>query len=516
MKLTDHELLGDFDGTGSKPMIFRWLRFHPKGMLNGIVGFISLGKNRSNTEPGRSSGTIFNNRRPRLRISLVITVILGGLMGGLYLSVRVSQQDTSLLARVPRMITTPGGDTQRNSNQYQETVKLANQKNLASVENTSESYILIPEEVTETIRTEEITISLPWSGTDQTNLLDQNHESEMELGNDVQSRDNTRIANEKKITEELLAELNNTRNSEPSNMVSTSAEQVPSQKNKERAAQESSANFAPDLSQKGNSYQISNPENEISEKQSKYRLAVLNQMNAIANSLVVHAPETGFFTNRDEQKSSSSEPAKNFEPGSGNRENKQNQSNNNGVPDQRISAGSILYGEVIAEVSSDFSSPILVEITHGNYKGWRLVGQFNSVPSGKGLLVSFNRLVNLEGREFSVSALAIDGIEGQSLIASKVEPRLLQRYGPVFATSFISGLAESLAQPRATLGTIGNAQVLVEEPATLEQAGYAGLKNSFSALSSDIANYIPKGPLITIQSGHPVGILFTGSIVVLN
>ena len=470
-------------------------------MAKGLGGFFPIFKAPRTANTKEQSGTIYNYRKPKLRISLGIAVILVGLAGGIYLSIRATQQDTSHLARIPKMITTPGGDTQRNSDQYQETVKLANQKNIASVEDTSESYILIPEVVTETIQVEEISVLLPWSTSDQEILSDQTQESER----DALLQDKSPIANEKNTAEDLLAALNNSLNHETPLAPNALRENDPLQSQGEVTVLSSSTNFTPNQAQ-----------NDNSQKQSKYGLAVLNQMNAIANALVVQTPEAGFFTDPDDQNGTPTEPSTILgnSPALGTTDQNEGKDNEGSI--KRISAGSIFYAEVIAEVTSDFPGPILVEITQGSYKGWRLVGQFNTSPGGQGVLVSFNKLVDLTGQEFTASALAIDGIEGQSLIASKVEPRLLQRYGPVFATSFISGLAESLAQPRSTIGVIGNSQVLVAEPSTLEQAGYAGLKNSFSAISSDITNHIPRGPLITIQSGHPVGILFTGSTVNLN
>ena len=474
-------------------------------MAKGFGRFFPFFKAARAANTKEQGGTIFNYRKPKLRISLGIAVIMVGLAGGIYLSIRATQQDTSHLARIPRMITTPGGDTQRNSDQYQETVKLANQKNIASVEDTSESYILIPEVVTETIQVEEISVPLPWSTSDQEILSDQTQESEKELRRDALPQDKSPIANEKNTAEDLLAALNNSLQLDTPQIPNPLMENDSRQSQGEVTVLNNSTNFT------------SNPaQNDNSQKQSKYGLAVLNQMNAIANALVVQTPKAGFFTDPENQNGTSTDPSSILGNSSAYGTIDQNGGKDNEGSIKRISAGSIFYAEVIAEVTSDFPGPILVEITHGSYKGWRLVGQFNTSPGGQGVLVSFNKLVDLAGREFTASALAIDGIEGQSLIASKVEPRLLQRYGPVFATSFISGLAESLAQPRSTIGVIGNSQVLVAEPSTLEQAGYAGLKNSFSAISSDITNHIPRGPLITIQSGHPVGILFTGSTVNLN
>lgn len=477
--------------------------------VKSLVRSFSLIKAETNQKV--NSGKIIHSRKPRFRKSLGVAVILLGLVVGLYLSIRATKEDISHLARIPNMITTPGGDTQRNSNQYQETVKLANQKNLASIENTSDSYILIPEVVTEPIKTETISDPHPWSHTDQEIPPLQNQKSEPEMVGDYHAQDNTEITNKGNTSEDLLTELNYSLSSETSLPQTNIEEGVPTQASVSATSQWSNSGFTQNSIDEGISYQNLDGEKEATPQPSKYGLAVLNQMNAIANTLVVQTPKTGFFTDQTVQ--SANRPSPSVIYGDNSEEvfpDLDGESVNDGTI-QSIPAGSILYGEVMAEVTSDLPRPVLVEIINGTYKGWRLIGQFDISPGNRGGLVSFDRLVNLEGQEFPVKALAIDGFEGQSLIASKFEPRLLQRYGPVFATSFISGLAESLAQPRSTLGVIGDSQVVIEEPSTLEQAGYAGLAKSIDAISTDITSQRPRGPLITIQSGHPVGILFTSS-----
>ena len=490
-------------------MISRSISSRIVAFVEGLVRSFSLIRIKTNQKV--NDGKIIHSRKPRFQKSLGVAIILLGLGVGLYLSIRATKEDISLLARIPNMITTPGGDTQRNSNQYQETVKLANQKNLASIENTSDSYILIPEVVTETIETETISDPHPWSHADQEISPVQTQEFELEIVGDYHAQDNPEITNKGNTSEDLLAELNYSLNSEASLPQTNIEEGVPTQASVSATSQWSNSSFTQNSIDEGISYQKSDGEKEATLQQSKYGLAVLNQMNAIANALVVQTPKTGFFTDQAVQSANRSSPSVIYGEDS---EKVFPDLDGESVKDgtiQRIPAGSILYGEVMADVTSDLPGPVLVEITNGIYEGWRLIGQFDTPPGSRGALVSFDRLVNLEGQEFPVKALAIDGFEGQSLIASKFEPRLLQRYGPVFATSFISGLAESLAQPRSTLGVIGNSQVVIEEPSTLEQAGYAGLTKSINAISTDITSQRPRGPLITIQSGHPVGILFTSS-----
>lgn len=177
-----------------------------------------------------------------------------------------------------------------------------------------------------------------------------------------------------------------------------------------------------------------------------------------------------------------------------------------------IAAGDVVYGEVIATVNSDMPMPVIVEVTTGEYKGARLRGTFDTDNISGKIVVSFSQMTN-GNITVPVSALAVDGFTADSSLRSGIERRYLQRFGSVFATTFIEGLAEGLAEPDTTVLTDsnGNNQV-VREQRTTEEAAWNGVNDAISVINRDVMANTPKGPKIYLHSGYPVGILFVDDL----
>lgn len=177
-----------------------------------------------------------------------------------------------------------------------------------------------------------------------------------------------------------------------------------------------------------------------------------------------------------------------------------------------IAAGDLMYGEVIATVNSDTPLPVLAEITTGPHKGARMRGTFESDPISGKLMVNFSQMTKGDVT-VPVSAVAVDGFTADSAVRSGIERRYLQRYGTVFAATFIEGLAEGKAEPekRILQNSDGDERV-VEEKRTSEEALWNGIQKSVSAISGDLTASAPKGPKIYLHSGYPVGILFLNDL----
>ena len=177
-----------------------------------------------------------------------------------------------------------------------------------------------------------------------------------------------------------------------------------------------------------------------------------------------------------------------------------------------VAAGDVMYGEVIATVNSDAQMPVLVEVTTGKYKGARLRGTFATDNVSGKLVVSFSQMTNGDVT-VPVSALAVDGYTSDTSVRSGIDRRYLKRYGTVFATTFIEGVAEGLAEPEKTVLTDqnGNNQI-VEEKRTTEESLWNGVNEAVGVINRDIMAARPEGPKIYLHSGYPVGILFVDDL----
>lgn len=177
-----------------------------------------------------------------------------------------------------------------------------------------------------------------------------------------------------------------------------------------------------------------------------------------------------------------------------------------------VAAGDVLYGEVVATVNSDAQMPVIVQVTTGEHKGARLLGTFSTDNVSGKLVVSFSQMTN-GNVTVPVSALAIDGYSADTTVRSGIEKRYLKRYGTVFATTFIEGVASGLAEPKKTVLTDqnGNNQVVADKRTT-DESLWNGVSAAVGVINEDIMAGRPKGPKIYLHSGYPVGVLFVDDL----
>ena len=101
--------------------------------------------------------------RLKSRKALVIGAVALGIGGTGYFALSDGAEVPSRLARVPPMDTTPGGQRQRESERYQETLQVANELNADNAVRAGNSFIPIPEDLTESINPPLEVGTAPWS-----------------------------------------------------------------------------------------------------------------------------------------------------------------------------------------------------------------------------------------------------------------------------------------------------------------------------------------------------------------
>lgn len=183
-----------------------------------------------------------------------------------------------------------------------------------------------------------------------------------------------------------------------------------------------------------------------------------------------------------------------------------------GVSTERIfRPGDLLYAESLVTVSSDAESPILVEVTAGEWKGSRLVGEFDVDDSSDRLVVTFSTMSLPDGRVLGIEALAVDGRSAEAAVASDVDRRFVARYGPIFAASFIGAFADAVSQRAETQTTSGDSVIVTSPEASTRQAIASGVSSASKVIASDIMANSPSGPKITLRAGYPLAIMIISS-----
>ena len=377
-----------------------------------------------------------------------------------YSSFGLNKEDPSRLSRLPGIDSTPGGVRQAESEHYRQTLMDANSINADMAAKSGASYISIPEGLPASI---------------------------------VPGEPGTPGG---RATEASAAPL-------PDPVAA--ANSVP-------AGNRPSSDAAPTVVVASRAPPAQAPETARNSLAGANAEAMVNQMGAISRGLTIGSPKGVVLIGDSEDGYGESvlTPIQNASDGmAAGREGHGPEPRGNLV---RLPAGTLLYGETVATVSSDLASPVVVEVSAGPLAGSRLVGAFSAVDAAGGLAVRFNRLATVKGIEVGIDAIAVDGIDGTPLIASEVNSRFAERFGPGVLASLVSGFAESASRPETSLAEFGGRIVASTGRSTTRESVLAGIGKAADRLASDIAKGAPSGAEIILRSGHPVGILVLTTI----
>ena len=179
-----------------------------------------------------------------------------------------------------------------------------------------------------------------------------------------------------------------------------------------------------------------------------------------------------------------------------------------------IAAGTILEAETVSEVDSDVPAPVAVRLRSGSAAGSILIGGFQTNSLASGFVIEFGRLVTPSGLETGVRAIAVDLHSRAVAVASEVQPRPIQRYGPMLVSSFVSGFAANATRPAIKLLSGANGVIAATEKPDLRENLIAGAGQAAAQASADLAANAPKTARIRLYAGEPVGIMFLAPVSV--
>ena len=396
-----------------------------------------------------ASGSPFRPVGRRHVAAMLIIAVLGG---GVLLALDPAETDQSRLARVPMMDTTPGGVRQRESEKYRETLRTANVANAEEARRSGNSFVSVPEGLRRLSREPGRLPMAPWSAPENPIVPEA---SSMEITPDTVEGSKPSIA------------MPTVRFDESE---SRSAVTVPVQPYLQAVERSGNPNAA----------------------------MMLRQMGAISSGMSVPEPVAVEFKLESTRRLARS-PNPEFNRATGNSE------------PIIVPAGTVMRAETVTMLDSDSPSPAVVRLVSGRLSGWTMTGAFESIPNARGMAIGFDTLSSPSGVESAVNAIAIDGSTHGSTVAASFDARLFERYGPMLASSFVSGFADNASRPSVSLaGTASTILGTMERP-TFEESLHAGFGETAGKLTSDIASVVPTGPRIALGAGSSIGILFVST-----
>jgi len=188
-----------------------------------------------------------------------------------------------------------------------------------------------------------------------------------------------------------------------------------------------------------------------------------------------------------------------------------------GPMDFAIKAGDILFAVLDTAVNSDEPGPVLATIVSGKLRGSRLIGSLNRPQNAETVVLNFTTLsVPKLNKTISVNAIAIDPKTARIALSSNTDRHVLERYGTLFAASFMQGFGNALQSE----GT----QVFVDNgtgTTVVDRAERSLGRNALVALSTVGRRWanlaqptFNRPPTVEVYSGTNLGILFSSDVQV--
>ena len=180
--------------------------------------------------------------------------------------------------------------------------------------------------------------------------------------------------------------------------------------------------------------------------------------------------------------------------------------------------GTILYSRLIGKVNSDVPGPVIAEISQGPLHGARLLGSFQFTEQG--VIIQFNTMTipftddGLERTEVvPIKAVAVDAENLGTSMATSIDRRILERIAFGFATSFIQGLGQAVAQAGSTTTVLPSGGVTygLKNLNTTEQLLSAGGNAAGTAGRIIDQTYGNRRTTIVVDADTPFGLLFLGN-----
>ena len=182
-------------------------------------------------------------------------------------------------------------------------------------------------------------------------------------------------------------------------------------------------------------------------------------------------------------------------------------------PQFQVRAGDVMFAVLDTSINSDEDSPILATIVTGKLKGARVVGTFSLVA--KKVVLNFNLLSTpWLGTSVPMQAVAIDPETARTALAHNVDNHYMQRYGALFASSFLSGLSEVITSSgsqtfQGVSGTTQTSPVLSTPEKITAALGKVG-----EEYAKTLGDTFTRAPTVTVKQGTGFGLLFMQDISV--
>ncbi|GLR66578.1 hypothetical protein GCM10010909_12580 [Acidocella aquatica] len=175
-----------------------------------------------------------------------------------------------------------------------------------------------------------------------------------------------------------------------------------------------------------------------------------------------------------------------------------------------IPAGRGIFAHPILALSSDETSPVVLQADSGPIAGDRMIGNFSR--ENDRLIINVYQIIH-NGQPIACSGVVIAPDTMQAAVASGVDQHYISRFLLPAAAAFVQGLGNALATTSNTtqvLSPLGGATATTNLNFHQQLGVAAGV--AAGQIGSTLDQDAPKGPTITLAANVAVGVMFLSDV----
>jgi intracellular multiplication protein IcmE len=175
-----------------------------------------------------------------------------------------------------------------------------------------------------------------------------------------------------------------------------------------------------------------------------------------------------------------------------------------------IPAGRGIFAHPILALSSDETSPVILQADSGPIAGDRMIGNFSR--ENDRLIINISEIIH-NGETISCDGVVIAPDTMEAAVASGVDQHYIARFLLPAAAAFVQGLGNALATTSNTtqvLSPLGGATSVTNLNFHQQLGVAAGV--AAAQIGSTLDQDAPKGPTITLDANVAVGVMFISDV----
>jgi intracellular multiplication protein IcmE len=180
------------------------------------------------------------------------------------------------------------------------------------------------------------------------------------------------------------------------------------------------------------------------------------------------------------------------------------------APQVLIPAGRGVYAHPLLALSSDQTSPVVLQADSGPIAGDRMIGSF--ARENDRLIIHLNSIIH-DGQTIACDGVVVAPDTMEASVASGVNEHYLTRFILPAAAAFVQGLGQALAttsNTAAVLSPFGGASYVTRLNLSQQMGVAAGV--AAGQIGATLNQQAPKGPTVTLAANVAVGVMFLSNV----